>query len=187
MAEFSSSPMERRGSVRIRRAEHLDAKRLALVAEQTFRDTFAAVNTPEDMALHCRTSYGEALQAREIDDPRMLTLIAEDEGNAMGFAQLRWGEAPGCVVARAPGEILRLYVAREYHGKGVAHELMRACVQQLAEHQSDVVWLGVWERNPRAIAFYKKFGFTEVGEHGFRVGSDLQRDVVMARAVAPAA
>ncbi|MBS0579832.1 MAG: GNAT family N-acetyltransferase [Proteobacteria bacterium] len=167
----------------MRRAELPDAKQLALLAEATFRDTFAVMNTPEDMALHCRTSYGEVIQAREIADPRMLTLICEDGGKSIGFAQLRWGEAPSCVVARAPGEILRLYVARDYHGRGVAHQLMRACVHHMTEHSSDVVWLGVWERNPRAISFYKKSGFTEVGEHIFRVGSDPQRDIVMARAL----
>lgn len=169
----------------IRTADPRDAKRLARIAEQTFRDTFAAMNTPHDMALHCRASYSESIQAREITDPLMLTLISEDAGRVVGFAQLRWGAAPSCVHARAPGEILRLYVARDYHGTGIAYELMCACVRHLAEHRSDVIWLGVWERNPRAIAFYKKFGFTEVGEHVFKVGSDPQRDVVMVRPASP--
>jgi ribosomal protein S18 acetylase RimI-like enzyme len=167
----------------IRKAEYRDAKRLALIAEQTFRDTFAAVNTDENMSLHCRASYGESIQASEIADPRMVTFISEDDGRVVGFAQLRWAEAPHCVVSRAPGEILRLYVARDYHGKGVAQELMHACLHYMSDSNSDVIWLGVWERNPRAIAFYRKFGFTEVGEHIFKVGTDPQRDVVMARPV----
>ncbi len=168
----------------IRRARRDDATQLSIIAEKTFRDTFAGANAPEDMDLHCRTSYSVAIQAREIADPERVTLLCEDGGRLVGFAQLRWGKAPICVVADAAGEIQRLYVTSEFHGKGIAHDLMNACMDEMTGHRSDVVWLGVWERNPKAIAFYKKFGFHEVGAHVFPLGSDLQRDVVMARPVA---
>lgn len=168
----------------VRRAHRLDAKQLSALAEETFRDTFAAVNTPDDMALHCRTHYSEEIQAQEISNPKMVTLLCEQGGRLVGFAQVRWGEAPGCVAADAPGEIQRLYVVSDCHGTGVAHDLMNACVDEIRGHRSDVVWLGVWERNPRAIAFYRKLGFLEVGEHVFSLGSDPQRDIVMARPAA---
>ena len=167
----------------IRRARRDDATRLSLIAEQTFRDTFAGVNTAEDMDLHCRASYSEAIQAQEIADPDRITLLCEYAQRLAGFAQLRWGKAPSCVVAHAPGEIQRLYVVSEFHGKGFAHDLMNGCMDEMTSHRSDVVWLGVWERNPRAIAFYRKFGFREVGAHVFALGDDPQRDVVMARSV----
>jgi len=157
---------------------------LAAIAEETFRDTFAAMNAPEDMELHCRASYSEAIQGEEIANPDMLTLLCEQDGNLVGFAQLRWDTPPDCVVADAPGEIQRLYVARDCHGLGVAHDLMNACLDEMASHRCDLVWLGVWERNQRAIAFYKKFGFQEVGEHVFPLGNDPQRDIVMVRPVA---
>ena len=62
----------------------------------------------------------------------------------------------------------------------VQNEDADAVVDALLERGCDVVWLGVWERNPRAISFYRKVGFAEVGEHVFQLGSDPQRDVVMA-------
>jgi diamine N-acetyltransferase len=167
----------------IRRAQRLDAKQLSALAEETFRATFAAVNNPDDTALHCRTSYSEMIQAEEISNPNMVTLVCDHEARLVGFAQLRWNEAPSCVVADAPGEIQRLYVVSDCHGKGVARNLMSACIDEMISHRSDVVWLGVWERNPRAIAFYRKFGFVEVGAHVFSLGNDLQRDIVMARPV----
>lgn len=160
-----------------------DSARLAAFAERTFRDTFAATNTVHDMNLHCQRSYGAAIQSDEIADAAMRTVLAEDAGELVGFAQLRWGPAPGCVAARAPGEIQRLYVASDRHGSGVARALMDECLASIALRGSDVAWLGVWERNPRAIAFYRKFGFTEVGDHVFPVGNDPQRDIVMARPV----
>lgn len=168
----------------IRKANPADALALSRLAEASFRDTFGSANTAADMDVHCRDSYGEAIQAREIADPARVTLLGEQDGQLAGFAQLRWPDAPGCVVARAPGEIQRLYVARDWHGRGVAQELMRACIETMRARGSDVVWLGVWERNPRAIAFYRKFGFVPVGDHVFALGSDPQRDLVMARPVA---
>jgi ribosomal protein S18 acetylase RimI-like enzyme len=167
----------------IRRAYRRDAKELSALAEATFRDTFASTNTAEDVDLHCRTRYSESIQADEIASPDRVTLLCELEARLVGFAQLRWGEAPDCVVAKAPAEINRLYVIREFHGQGVARDLMSACIDEATSHRSDVVWLGVWERNPRAMAFYRKFGFREVGEQVFRLGNDPQRDIVMARPV----
>jgi ribosomal protein S18 acetylase RimI-like enzyme len=168
----------------IRYARPSDAKRLAALAEETFRDTFGSVNAVEDMNLHCRTSYGEAIQLAEISNAGMATLVCEDGGNLTAFAQLRWFEAPSCVSAKSPGEIQRLYVAKSWHGKGVAHGLMATCIKEMENRESDVIWLGVWERNPRAIAFYKKFGFGEVGDHVFPLGTDPQRDIIMTRPVA---
>lgn len=169
--------------ITIRRANVRDAQALATIAEATFRDTFAAENTAEDMDAFCKARYGESKQADEIASPNMITLLCEHGQTLAGFAQLRFGEAPRCVVADAPGEIQRLYVARAFHGLGAAHQLMKESLTQMSSRKRDVVWLGVWERNFRATAFYRKFGFVEVGDHEFVLGSDRQRDIVMARAV----
>lgn len=167
----------------LRKAGLDDARALAEVAESTFRDTFAAQNTEGDMRLHCERSYGEALQAAEIASPDRVTWLAEEEGRLVGYAQVRWAEAPDCVAARKPGEIQRLYVVKDWHGRGVAQALMQACLAAIRDRGADVAWLGVWERNPRAISFYRKFGFAEVGAHVFPLGQDPQRDIVMARPV----
>lgn len=167
----------------IRLAEPSDAASLAELAERTFRQAFGGANTIEDINLHCGTNFGESLQAAEIANAEMITLVCEERGNLIAFAQLRWGKAPACVSAYHPGEIYRFYVENQWHGKGIAQALMSACFAQMEEHKSEVVWLGVWERNPRAISFYKKFGFMVVGEQVFQLGLDRQRDLVMARSV----
>ena len=165
----------------LRRAQPTDARPLSIVAEATFRQTFGAHNSREDMDSFCASAYEEAIQAGEIGNPGMVTLLAQAGDALVGFAQLRWGTTPACVAAIDAGEIQRLYVVRDFHGKGIAQMLMDACLRSVVSRGSDVVWLGVWERNPKAIAFYRKCGFVEVGEHVFRVGSDPQRDIVMAR------
>ena len=169
----------------VRKAHISDAKMLSELAEATFRATFGAMNTTEHMELHCRCSYGEQIQTAEIADPGMVTLVSEDKGRLIAYAQLRWGKAPDCVSAKSPGEIQRLYVVEDWHGKGIAQELMKACVDEIKQQGSDALWLGVWERNPRAISFYKKFGFVEVGDHTFPLGGDPQRDIVMVKSVGP--
>lgn len=166
---------------RVRKAEAGDALQLAILAEKTFRDAFSSENTPENMDLHCRTHYSEAVQRMEIAGADVTTLVVEKDNVFLGYAQMRWGPAPASVAALSPAEIQRLYVSAEFHGKGIAQELMSACIKEAEARKCDAVWLGVWERNPRAISFYKKFGFAEVGEHVFPLGRDPQRDIVMAR------
>ena len=165
----------------IRQAVPSDASALAVLAERTFRDTFEAMNSAEDMAMHCSLTYGEAQQSAEISYPAMLTLVCEEDGQLIAFAQMRWEHAPACIVARNPGEIQRLYVDRPWHGKGIAQALMAACLREMETRACDVIWLGVWERNWRAQAFYRKFGFIEVGDHVFMLGSDAQRDLILVR------
>ena len=167
----------------IRKADSGDARQLATLAERTFRDTFSTLNTAENMDLYCRNSFSAAIQAREIANPKMITLLGEEASGLVGFTQLHRAEAPDCVSAESPGEIRRFYVVKKWHGKGVSHGLMKACLEEMHRHGSDVAWLGVWERTPRAIAFYRKFGFLEVGDHAFPMGRDTQRDMVMARSV----
>lgn len=170
----------------IRKANLGDARALADVAESTFRATFGPMNTAGHMSAHCRDSYGESIQSAEISNAGMVTLVCEVDGKLIGYAQTRWGEAPDCVPAGNPGEIHRLYVVAAWHGMGIAQALMDACIDEMTQKGSDVVWLGVWERNPRAIAFYGKLGFVEVGDHVFPLGGDSQRDIVMARQVTAA-
>jgi ribosomal protein S18 acetylase RimI-like enzyme len=171
------------GSLIIRKADQADAAALAELAERTFRDAFGALNTATNMDLHCRSSYGRKLQAREIADPCLLTLVCEDNGTLIAYAQLRRGKAPDCVAAEQTVEIQRLYVDKEWHGKGIAQDLMNALLDHAREDHAGVVWLGVWEHNPRAIAFYAKFGFRECGDQTFLLGRDDQRDLIMQKAL----
>lgn len=165
----------------IRKAGEKDASALAQLAERTFRDAFADANTPEHMDLHCRTHYREDVQAAEIRDPDRITLVCEIDGGLVGYAQLRCKSAPSCVAGSKPAEIQRLYVDRAWHGKGVAQALMSSLLASARNRNADAIWLGVWERNPRAISFYAKSGFSVVGEHVFVLGGDPQRDLVLAR------
>ncbi len=133
------------------------------------------------MELHVRKSYGEEIQLREILDPRQVTFVAESAGELQAYAQLGWQAAPTAVSGERPIEIRRFYVDAHWHGRGLAQRLMAKVLEFAVSSAADTVWLGVWEQNPRGIAFYAKCGFTPVGHHTFVVGNDPQRDVLMAR------
>ena len=154
----------------IRRATAADAPVLAALARDTFFDTFASTNDATDMALHLERAYGEAQQRAELTNPEIITLLVEDGGTAVAYAQIRTGHVPDCVEGPAPIELWRIYVMRDWHGRGIAQALMERVVADALASGAKTLWLGVWENNPRARAFYGKCGFVDVGEHVFLFG-----------------
>jgi ribosomal protein S18 acetylase RimI-like enzyme len=170
--------------VTIRLAAPDDADALAAFGERTFREAFGPDNRPEDVELYVGFTYSAERQGAVITDPDRITFVGESEGVLAAFAQLRAdGSTPDCVTGPAPIELLRFYVDRPWQGRGVAHELMDAVVAAARSRGAHTLWLGVWERNPRAIAFYGKHGFRDVGCQPFKLGGDDQTDRVMARAL----
>jgi ribosomal protein S18 acetylase RimI-like enzyme len=167
----------------IRPAQPRDATALASFAARTFRETFEADNTAENMALYLATNYGPERQGAEIDDPGIITLLAEDGRRLAGYAQLHEGPAPDSVAGAAPIEIRRFYVDRNWQGRGVAQALMMASLESAMKRGARTVWLAVWERNLRAQAFYRKCGFEDCGAQDFLLGRDRQTDRVMERAL----
>lgn len=168
-------------SPNLRRAADGDAAALARLADRTFRETFASGNTPDDLEQHCARHYGERQQLAEIRDPALETWVAEIDGALVAYGQLRFGARSPAVAAARPAEVARFYVDARHHGVGLAQRLMDRLLERADASGADAVWLGVWERNPRAIRFYEKHGFAVVGEKVFVVGADPQRDVVMCR------
>lgn len=175
--------MSEKVQVTIRNATVTDANLLAELASRTFQETFASENTPEDMAAYLASSFSVVQQSAELADPGATFLIAEVDGVAAGYAKLHGGKQPEAVAGARPIELVRLYVLREWLGRGVGETLMRACLDQARSAEYETIWLGVWERNARAQAFYRKWNFRPVGHQVFQLGSDEQRDIVMEREI----
>ena len=167
----------------VRRASEQDATMLAELAARTFYDAFAADNRAEDMDAYMSVAFTPEKLASELSAPRNVFFVAEIGGSPVGYAQLRAGEAPDCVTGPDPVEVARLYVAQGWLGRGVGEALMRACFEEARAAGRRTLWLGVWEHNPRALAFYRKWDFRVVGSHPFVLGSDPQTDLLMERAL----
>ena len=170
-------------AARIRRAGPADAALLAELGARTFNETFAADNRPEDMSAYLASAFSVEQTERELSDPHSIWLVAEIDGDAAGYAKLRAGAAPECVRGPDPVELARIYAARDWLGRGVGASLLRACLEEARRGGRRTIWLGVWERNERALAFYRKWDFRDTGTQIFQLGADAQTDVVMERAL----
>jgi diamine N-acetyltransferase len=174
-------------ALRIRRATPADAELLSITAARWFDETFGPRNDPEDMRLYLDEAFSVARQTAELSDPRRTTLLAEEDGALVGYTILhRTGAGKGHpgIPAGEAVEIQRFYLSTHHHGRGLARRLMDAAVETARELGGEVLWLGVWEHNTRAIRFYEKNGFADVGDQEFLLGTDLQRDRAMARVLA---
>lgn len=168
-------------SIRYGRAE--DASLLSELGARTFHETFAADNRPEDMAAYISSAYNPAQQAAELAAPASRFLLVERGGEAIAYARLEQGIDPSGVADPTMMHLDRIYVRQDCTGQGVGAALMQACLEEARQQQCTHIWLGVWEHNARALAFYRKWGFEQVGSEPFLLGSDLQTDLLMQRAL----
>lgn len=167
--------------INIRQAAVEDAKLLADLAYTTFWDAFAhhPKNAPDDLNHYMRQAFSLEQINAELADAKNIFLIAEYEGEAAGYAKIVIDVIEPGIIAERPVELSRLYSHQKYLGQGVGQTLMDACFERAKKENRDVMWLGVWEYNPRAQRFYEKNGFRVVGKHTFLLGSDPQTDLLM--------
>ncbi len=167
-----------------RRATAADAPALTHFARRVFDEVFGPQNKPDDMAAYMAVAFSPDVQREEITEPSSVCVVGESASGAIGaYFLLHIGKHEPCVTGAQPVEIERFYVDFPWHGKGVAQGMMALAMDTARAMGGKTLWLGVWERNARAIAFYAKLGFIDVGEHTFVLGTDVQTDRVMSRAL----
>jgi ribosomal protein S18 acetylase RimI-like enzyme len=165
--------------INIRRAVPRDAEALTEFASRTYAQTFGEFTDPRDLEEFLSTRYSIRQQRAEMANSDIRTLIVELDGQMIGYAQIRRGDAPACVSGESPIELWRFYIDKPWQGKGAAQDLMKAAKASAIELGGWTLWLGVWEENGRAIAFYTQQGFHIAGTKDFWVGKDRQKDRVM--------
>lgn len=165
--------------MKIRYANENESSLLADLGRKTFYDSFIDGNTEQDMALYLSEHFSAELQLSEIKDLNTIFLIAEINGVAVGYTKLKGQSSGDGVTGTNPMELQRIYSIKEYIGKGVGAELMKASISVAKEKGFNCIWLGVWEKNERAIKFYERWGFKKVGKYLFTLGNDTQTDFTM--------
>ncbi|MEO0557302.1 MAG: GNAT family N-acetyltransferase [Bacteroidota bacterium] len=168
-------------SVRI--ASSRDTVAVSDLAERTFRAAFETDTNSAVMDAYARDAFSPARIALELRAPDSQFFLAFDADIPLGYAKLCAGETPPCVPGPDPLELERIYVDPVAIGAGVGAALMEACVKASRERGARTLWLGVWEHNARAIAFYERWGFRTVGTKAFRLGSDDHTNQVMVKAL----
>jgi GNAT superfamily N-acetyltransferase len=170
-------------TITIRPARFDDAALLSEVGARAFSQAFAADNTPEDMASYLAGAFYPAKQAEELARPGSMFYLLQCDGVVAGYAHIQESHPPTCITGIKPVELSRFYLLEGWIGKGIGSRLMRFCIDEARGRAGDALWLGVWQKNARAIAFYNKWGFEIAGTQTFHLGSDLQHDFVMQRSL----
>lgn len=164
----------------VRRASVTDGALLAELGRVAFQQAFAADNTPENMQAYLEHSFSPEIQKAELAMPGSTFFVMQTDTNVpIGFTRLLAGPADPNVTGKNPIELVRFYLLQDWIGKGNGGTLMETSIDFARGGGYDVIWLGVWQHNPRAISFYNKWGFHIVGEHTFQLGDDAQTDWIM--------
>jgi GNAT superfamily N-acetyltransferase len=182
MENQSKIPLTQTG-LKITTASVVDAGLLAPLAIKIFCDTFDEYNKPEDMDHYVTHEMNQAKLESELAETDNVFFILWYQEIPVGYAKLRTLNPDKNVKALNPIEIERLYVLHQYHNLKLGAALMAHCLHYATLMNHDLVWLGVWEHNFKAIQFYNKWGFTQFGTHPFLLGTDLQTDILMQKAL----
>jgi len=156
-----------------------DIDELRRLSIQTYHETFSAFNTPENMEKYLRCAFDREKLCRELSDKNSMFFFLLSGEKLAGY--LKVNEAPSQTDVNDPAslEIERIYVSGEFQGEGLGRYLMEQAISMAVERKKKYVWLGVWEKNEKAIRFYKRNGFCKIGTHSFVMGDDVQTDHIM--------
>jgi ribosomal protein S18 acetylase RimI-like enzyme len=154
---------------------------LKAIGIQTFNEAFAHLNTPENMADYLATAFADEKLADEVGNPYSEFYMAQIDGDIVGYIKINYGPTQTDIKDEDALEVERIYVLNAFHGKKVGQLLFDKAFDIAVKMKKAYIWLGVWEHNAKALAFYKKNGFEVFGSHDFQLGDDLQTDLMMKR------
>ncbi|PVX47120.1 spermine/spermidine N-acetyltransferase [Flavobacterium sp. 103] len=149
------------------------------ISKQSFTETFAEINTPENMEKYLQENFNTTQLTLEINNPDSPFYIAYFDREPVGYLKLNLGNAQTETIKDETIEIQRIYVLKAFHGKKIGQLLLDQAIKVAKEYDVDYIWLGVWEENHRALQFYAKNGFVTFDKHIFILGNDQQTDLLM--------
>ena len=180
-----ATPLE---GLHLRRATSEDVAWLAEFGARTFRAAFAHLTPEDEVAGYCAAAYGVAQQAEELQRAHSIALIAELDAARVGFAWVLREDplrTPPCVTDPDAVHLSRIYIDPAVQNHGVGSRLIEGALAEARGLGGETLWLAVWEKNPRAIAFYQRHHFSEIGRAGFPTDPDPACDLIMARWLGP--
>ena len=172
-------------TISIRQLIPADLASLCQLSRQTFSEAFGAANDPQPFQAYLDHAFSKEQLQEELAHPFSQFFFAERDRIPLGYMKLVAGKQPNGIQGGKVLEIQRIYVRQEYRGKGVGKILMKRALEVAEHSQAEYLWLGVWELNPKAIAFYEKWGFEPVGSQEFKLGDEIQKDIVMKKDLFP--
>lgn len=166
-------------SVLIRKITSTDIQELHEISVETFIETFASQNSARDMQLYLEQNFNTKKLLSELNNPNSAFYFAILNDQIIGYLKINHGPAQTELKEEKSLEIERIYVLHHFQHRGVGQLLFNISFKIAQESNANYVWLGVWEKNIKAIQFYQKNGFKEFDKHGFILGNDHQTDIMM--------
>jgi ribosomal protein S18 acetylase RimI-like enzyme len=157
--------------------EHINE--LQNIGKLTFTETFASENSAENMKSYLEEGFSLKKLKEELMDENAEFYFAEINQEVIGYLKVNIGQSQTEIKDHNSLEIERIYVLKKFHGKKIGQLLYDKAIELAKEKNVDYVWLGVWEKNLRAIRFYEKNGFEIFDKHIFQLGNDAQTDILM--------
>ena len=151
---------------------------------RTYYDTFASMCAPADMDAYLKEAYDREKLIGELRDECTQFFFLYDDRELVGYLKLNEAPSQTDLNDRQSLEIERIYVIAEFQGRGLGRYLMEQAVDIAMACGKQYVWLGVWEKNDKALRFYRNSGFYAVGTHSFVMGDDKQTDYIMRKDLA---
>lgn len=152
---------------------------LQQISRQTFYEAFAAVNTEDNMNRYLEEGFSTAKLTGELHTKGSEFYFAKLDGEIIGYLKVNSGQAQTELKNENALEIERIYVLKAFQGKKVGQLLYEKALQIAREKNAAYIWLGVWEKNKKAINFYQKNRFAAFDKHIFKLGDDAQTDIMM--------
>jgi ribosomal protein S18 acetylase RimI-like enzyme len=166
-------------AVEIKKITVSEIEKLQKIGTQTFLETFAEVNSEENMKQYLKDKFSINKLTSELSNPNSEFYFAIRDNEPLGYLKVNFGDAQTELKDKNGLEIERIYVLKEFHGAKIGQLLYNQALQIAKIHNLNYLWLGVWEENHRALNFYKKNGFVEFDKHLFKLGNDEQTDLLM--------
>jgi len=163
----------------IKPASKKDIPVLSQLSADTFYQTYADYNTEEDMQMYVLQNFSIEALEKNFEEPNAKFFIAWNDDEAVAYCKLRTVEEPVALRGLKHLELERIYVKQEWKRVGIGKRLLQTCIDFAKQKNFDVLWLGVWEHNQKALDFYTKMGFEIFGDHIFKLGNDEQKDYLM--------
>ncbi len=156
-----------------------DLETLVKISKHTFVNTFQEFNDPNDFNAYVEKAFTSQQILSELNNPDSAFYFVKVKDQIAGYLKLNFGPAQTEFKEPETMEIERIYANAEFQGKGIGKLMMDFAIKQARSKSMEYIWLGVWEHNPKAIAFYRKYDFYQFDKHSFKLGTDLQTDILM--------
>jgi ribosomal protein S18 acetylase RimI-like enzyme len=165
--------------IQIRKATLSALPLIEMISVQTFTETFAAVNTSANLTNYITSNLNKEILTEELQNEYSAFYLAVKNESIVGYLKINWGTAQTELVQGDALEIQRIYVLEDFKGKKIGQLLLMKAIAIAKSKNLEYIWLGVWESNHKALAFYKKNNFISFDTHTFTMGEEVQTDLLL--------